>query len=665
MPYGWGMLITRKIGAVLRGKATPRQVMMATVLGGALGFVPGFFLPGDLGGGFAQAPGLILLLLSLALVLNANLAVFGLVTVVAKLLSLVLLSVSYAVGTFLLEGPLQGVFAGLVNGKVTAWFGLEYYATTGGLVVGCVFGVVTGVVLNRSIRALRQRMASVEENSERYQKLSKKRSVRLLTWALLGKGKGKQSWADLAASTKKGLPIRVFGVLLVVVGLASLWVFQQWFSQPILTSNLRSGLQRANGATVDLDTAALDLDAGRLRLENLAIADASDLGRDLFAAAGLVATIDTGELLRKRLVIDELRATDARSGTPRSTPGTLVTRPVPPPPPPPPAGTKTIEDYLADYELYKQRFEQVRDWLQTIAGDDAGSPPAERTPEVIAEERQRQREEVGMARVVATHLLQGAPRVLIRKLDIEGIAITLGGAAEKLDLRGRNLSTDPGLVADAMALGLTAQSDKLQFTFLGSTAANPGVGLTFALRRLAVDDVFGKLKIGGSAPLRGGTMNLGAAGKLAAGGEGFVVDLPLRVELLDTLFALPGAKETKVEKLLLPIGVQGPLLRPSVSLDDKELQQALVAAGKQELAKFVGEHAGKLLEGAPAALQGIVDPSKSPKEMLSAAEQAAKKAADEAKAKAEAEAKKAAEEAKNKLLPGGLQGLLPGQKKKD
>ena len=37
------MLVTRKIGKFLRGKATAPQVMMAAVLGGALGFLPGTF----------------------------------------------------------------------------------------------------------------------------------------------------------------------------------------------------------------------------------------------------------------------------------------------------------------------------------------------------------------------------------------------------------------------------------------------------------------------------------------------------------------------------------------------------------------------------------------------------------------------------------------------
>ena len=117
------MLITRKIGSVLRGNATPFQVMLATTLGGLLGFIPGFFLPGDLGGGFLQAPGLILALLCTVLVLNANLGVFGLATLVGKLLSILLLPLSYRLGVFLLDGPLQGVFRTLINGKVTAWFG--------------------------------------------------------------------------------------------------------------------------------------------------------------------------------------------------------------------------------------------------------------------------------------------------------------------------------------------------------------------------------------------------------------------------------------------------------------------------------------------------------------------------------------------------------------
>ena len=114
------MFFLRKIGAVLRGKATRPQILIAVLLGTCLGFVPGSFLPQDLGGGFMQAPGLIVSLVCLALILNANLALFGLATLFAKLISLPLLPVAVSVGRLVLEGPAEGLFRWLVNAPVFA-----------------------------------------------------------------------------------------------------------------------------------------------------------------------------------------------------------------------------------------------------------------------------------------------------------------------------------------------------------------------------------------------------------------------------------------------------------------------------------------------------------------------------------------------------------------
>jgi len=671
------MWILRKIGSVLRGRVTPLQLMLATTLGGILGFVPGFFLPGDLGGGFLQAPGLIVLLLCCVLVLNANLGVFGLVTLGCKALSVVMLPVSYALGTWLLDGPLQGLFRALINGKVTAWCGFEYYATAGGLVFGLVFGLGSGLLFNRTIGAIRTKMASVEESSELYQKYAQKKWVRFCTWLLLGKGKGKKDWKDLSEQGKVGMPVRIWGVATAVVLVGSLWVFQQWFSTPILTSNTRGALEWMNGATVDLAAAKLDFGEGTLRFSGLAIADSKALDTDLFAADELTATLDTGELLRKRLVIDELRSTSARSGSPRSKKGVILpTKPPPPEPPPPPANTKTIEDYLADFQVWKQRLEQAREWIDVIAGGDE-QPPAGQTPEQRKEDRAEQARAHGIASVVATHLIEAGPRVLIRKIDIEGIGYTLNGKPDKLDLRARNLSDIPSLVPDALSLSLKS-TDSMMLALSGKSKANPALGFECEFRQLAVDNVFKNLRTGGSPPLRGGTLDLRCKGSLSSGKGGMTVDLPLQVALKDTTFALAGAKETKVASLLLPIGLRGPVTSPSVALDDKVLQDALLAAGQKELANFVQGQAGKLLgnlnSSLPAAAQGVIDPSKSPEQIAAdakkKAEDEAKRLEDEAKKKADAEkkrledeaAKKAAEEAK-KVLPGGLKGLVPGGKK--
>jgi uncharacterized protein (TIGR03546 family) len=658
------MLLSRKIGAVFRGKATPRQVMFATVLGGLLGFVPGFFLRGDLGGGFAQSPGLLLLLTCLVLVLNANLAVFGLITLLAKLLSFVLLPVAYAIGVFLLDGPTRGLFEALVNGKVTAWFGLEYYATTGGLVLGLAFGVLAGLVLNKSIRTVRQRMANVEAGSEAYKKHSKKWWVKLLVFLFLGKGKGKQTWRELSESTKKGLPVRLVGVIAAAVLVGGVVVFQSFFSTPILTEKLQLGLESANGATVDLKEARLGLADGRLHFSQLAISDAKDLGKNVFAAEALVATIDTGELLRKRLVIDELRATNATTGSTRTRPGVLRPAEPKPEPPPAPAGQKTAEDWLKDFDQYRERFEQVRDWIERLTGGDAEKK--EPTPKQIEEQRKRQ-EAAGLAKVQATHLLSEAPRVLIRKIDIEGIGCSWRGQQDKLDLRARFLSDAPSLVDEALSFTVQSQGDWLDFGLTGGSKTQRGLGLKFALSNLAVDSVFSQLKIGGTPPVRGGTMALSLDGTLGQQDGELALAMPLQVRMDGATFALGGLKPTLVESLVLPVGLRGPLVRPSVSLDDTTLRDALLRAGKQELANFVQGQAGKLLGGLPPEVSGLIDPNKPPEQMLEDAQQ---KLADEkarleaeAKAKLEAEQKRLEEEAKKKAADEAkkrLRGILPG-----
>lgn len=668
------MFLLRKIGSMLRGNATPLQVMLATVFGGLLGFIPGVFLPGDLGGGLLQAPGLILLLLCCVLVLNANLGVFGLVVLLAKATSFLLLPVSYAIGRWMLDGPLQGMFAGLVNGKVTAWFGLEYYATTGGLVTGLLFGVLCGVLLNRSLRALRAHMAGLEQNSERYQKYASKKWVRLLTWLFLGSGKGKASWQDLATQKKVGMPIRIVGVLMAAVLIASVWVFQSWFSTPILTRTVQGALQSMNGATVDLRAARLGLGDGQLLLDGLAIADKKALDKDLLAADVVTATIDTGELLRKRFVIDEVKATNARGGTVRAVPGIVIPGEPAPPEPPAPAGTKTIEDWLADFEVWKGRLAQAQEWIEAImGGDDTGVP---KTPEQRETERIEQ-EKVGLARVVATHLLEATPRIVIRRIDIEGIGYSIGGKADKFDLRARFLSDAPSLVDEALSFDLKSQSDTMALGLLrpgrSAKGADMGkLGFQFGMKNVAVDSIFGQLKVGGTAPVRGGTMDLamnGAFGRSA--GSGLAIDVPLQVTMKDTTFALSGSAATKVDSLLLPIGLRGPLTKPAVSLDDKVLQDALLAAGQKELANFVQGQAGKLLGGVAPQLQGLVDPGKSVGENADAlkakAEAEAARLAEEAKKKAEEEAKKKLLDEAKKKLPGGLQGLIPGggDKKKD
>lgn len=668
------MLITRKIGKILRGKATRTQVLLAAALGGMLGFVPGFFLPGDLGGGFMQAPGTILALLFAVLILNANLAVFGLVTLLAKLLSFATLPISFGLGRWLLDGPLQGLFRTLVNAPVTAWFGLEYYATTGGLALGLVLGVVAGIGLWAALQGFRRKMAGLEADSERYQRLAGKKSTRFLTWLLFGADKrGKLSYLELADRQKQGLPVRIGGLVVVLLVALGLWLSQRTLAGPLTRSVLQSTLETVNGATADIAGVDLDLVGGRLLVNGLAMADPENLERDNLRAQTLQFDLGTGDLLRKRFVVERLGSSSASHGLPRGTPGKRVGAAPPPPPPPPPGEGKTLEDYLATAKVWKARLQQVQDLLQRFTSSPkAAETDAEREVRVAREKLD------GVTRVRAEHLLQAAPALLVKTMRLEAVEVA-GVDGDSFDVSADNLSSNPALVPQPLQFAVTSKSGRYEFR-----CALTSSGLDFKLGLVGVDaDTVGaQLAVGGQAPIQGGKLDANLQGSLGRGQDGgFTIDLPLQVTLHGTTLSMYGMQPAAVETLTIPLGIRGPLTNPRISLDDKALADALVSAGRKELADQVRARAGKLLEGLPvpgvgAAVGDLIEGKKTPQQLAeeakAAAEAEAKKRAEAELAKQQAELdkqkadlqKKAEDELKKRGL-GGLDELLGGKKKKD
>jgi len=101
------MIITRKFGKLIRGRATPFPIFSAYILGMLIGFVPGV----------QQAPKLLIFWIGCLIILNANLFLAGLVGILGKLLLIALMPVAFAIGRFLLEGPTNPLFASLGNGN--------------------------------------------------------------------------------------------------------------------------------------------------------------------------------------------------------------------------------------------------------------------------------------------------------------------------------------------------------------------------------------------------------------------------------------------------------------------------------------------------------------------------------------------------------------------
>ncbi len=587
-------MITRKIGKLIRGSATPFQIVAACLLGSLLAFLPGF----------KQAPGLFLTWLAILVILNANLFVAGIVGVAAKLVALLIAPVSFAIGRFLLEGPLRGLFEAIVNAPVLAWFGFEYPLVTGGQAMALIFGLVTGVLLVRAARSTWRRLAALESDSAAYQKWMSKRWVKIASFLFVGGLKGKKSYEQLLAR-RFGNPVRVVGLVLVVALGVLGYIGAKFFDDAIVTSMIRSGLESANGATVDLERASLDPTAGSLTLTNLALCDPDHLATNLFAAKSVEAKLSTSDLLRKRATVDLVTVVGATQGDKRAVPGKRLS-------PEPEANedkwklpnTQSLGDLLKNAQVWRERLATLRRWIEKFSGSpkEAQPPPGETGPSYEDVLRERIRV-AGYANYQDVGLIQKAPRLLIRKIEADEVQ-SASLPDEKLALVAENISTQPGLVDQPPRVSIHSASG----TLAASLALDPTAGaamqaqLEFLWKGLPVDDLASQVKTESEKPpVSGGTADVSTKGVLS-----FVdSNLPLVLTLHHTNVQLGGGEPKAVAELTLPtIVVRGPIDHPSLQIPQDAFQKVFSNLVKGELRNRAEEEIQKRT-GADA--KGLLD----------------------------------------------------------
>ena len=587
-------MISRKIGKILRGNATPFQIFSACILGSMVAFLPGL----------TQAPGMFLILFFALAILNANLTMALLVGLIAKLAAIALTPASFAVGRFLLDGPTSGLFQSAINAPVLALCGLEYYTVSGGLLMGLVFGAVAGFVVVRMLTAMRKKMAALEEGSEMFKKLSASKTSRLLTWIFLGPDAKKGSWDDLLQK-KMGMPVRPLGI--AFVGLLAVLVFLlvQFGKGPILTAALQDGLEKANGATVDLKEAKMDLGEGKLTISGLAVADASNLDFDILRAVNLEADIGAASILSKRMKLDRVVISNADHEVKRDTRAYRVGPPpvISEPPPAKDPDSKTIDDYINDAKIWKERLAKVKEWMEKISGpeDEKGGSqaPSPENKEAFEEWLRQQVAVAGYNGVRAEHLLTAAPTFAIGELVIDKLKSSQF-PDETIDINAKNLSTHPWLLKEEKSIVIKSSKDTIGATIqLGGGPSTTGTNaFSFHFRGLPTDQVAGSLKLGGEQAISGGTVDIVSQGNWRHSG-GLVVDLPLQVRLNNVDLTIPGAGKQKVASLDIPIGIEGPLDNPRIKVESKAfanaVKDAAIDKGKQMLQEKAGEQLNKVL----------------------------------------------------------------------
>lgn len=585
------MFFIRKIGKFLRGNATPWQLISASVLGGLLGSFPGL----------AQGPLLFVLLLFLLVVLNANLMVAGLTLLLAKLVTLVLLPVLFKVGVVLLESPLGGLVAPLVNAPVTAWFGLEYYVMIPSLLTGLLVGLLVGIGLVKGLGGFRRKMAGMEEGSETFQRYTSKGWVKALAWILFGGLKGKKSWSELSQA-KRGLPVRPIGLVLVAGLTVLMWLGLQFLDSTIATAVLREELGKVNGATVDVR--ALEIDAGNssVRVTELAMADPADLGTNRFAAEAVQIDISAAQLLAKKMVLDKVEVTGARTGGERRFPGELVVkeREAEEEPKEEDAEDEAIAltDYLERGSKWQGRLQTARRLYDKLAPQGKEAAEEDEEAEKGAKESWQQRlerraREAGYASIQAEGLIRSSPRLRIRELVMGEIRSAESEAI--FAVTGRELSTHPQLVEERGELRIRREDGGFSATVGLPYAGSPSTSeVALEVKDLPVEEL--EEAAGRDLPMDGGSLSIRGSGSIA----GNQLDIPLQVVLRDTTLTVAG-QAVPVSKLPMEVGLVGSLDAPRLALDREALQDAAVdaakEAGKEKLKNVIEEKAGDKLKG--------------------------------------------------------------------
>lgn len=557
------MLITRKIGSLVRGKATPFQIVAACVLGALLGFAPAF----------AQAPALVLLWALALLVLNANLFLAGVVGLLCKLLLLVGMPLWFYLGRALLDGPLQGVFRWMVNAPVLAYSGMDYYVVAGGQLAAVLIGTGVGLALVKSLQGYRRKMSKVSADSERYQTWKSKRWVKILTFIFLGSGRGKVSYEELL-SKRVGNPIRIWGAAVALALMIALGAGVKWLAGPIVREVARGELEKANGATVDLEEVVLELDKGNFEIVGLAMTDPENVDTNIFQAKRITADVSATDLLRKRVAIDHLVVADASTGSQRSRPGVLLD-----------GGRKKAEGVaLPDYNdlegvlenapVWKERLSQVKRWLERLSSGGEEESLKERLAKEIRDR--------GYSSVKAEHLTEGEPAFVLSKFEALGVINPyLDGAT--IDILGNQLSSHPRLLEGSPSITLDSSDDRLAVKM---TLDPAGLANRFeaGFKKVNVDGFAAQLKSDGKPPLSGGTMDLkigGVVGLLDS-------DMVLKAEFADSKMRVAG-EEVSLDGVTLPLAIRGPIDSPSVKLESDFLKNVAVSTAKRKFLEEVGD----------------------------------------------------------------------------
>ena len=585
--------LIRKFFKMVRGGAAPWQIVASCLLGVIIGMIPGF-------------NALVLVALVIFAIVNLSLGLLLIGAVIGKALCLALAPVTFEIGYVIIHQiGLESLFASACQTPFVALMGLDVYCLIGGLPVAIIVGLILGGLIARTIKLVRIGSIAAGAKSAKVQKISSNFIVRILLRILFGKQK--KSMAEMLA-TRHPI-IRKSGVVLLVIIVGLVVVLEVVFLDQIAQSALVGGLEAGVGAEVNVKTVDLSLTGGRFELEGLQITDPDKPTHDMVKIDKLAAELNITDLLTRRVVIEEILIGEMNSGVKRKSPGEVYRRPERPEQP---ASDFSLSDYFEHKDRILEYLAKIKDYLENQ--EKRREERTEPTPEETRERVDEMVKNRGYLNVSAASLLANRPTITIRRIKIDKLPIpNIGTCTVEVNELSSNLAlnekpmdcsakSDTGFDAAALIDFVNAGA----MHKLAVTAPNIPVSAMGLSDKCPLDISQAKVDV-----------------KLDGQFNHKKLALPLVLQLHDMKSAVRGDRKVlgldpataqrmfkNVTKLKVAADIRGAVASPEVHVDMGKtlagLKEALVEAGKAELANMASEHLKKVLpDGLPVKLPGV------------------------------------------------------------
>ena len=267
---------------------------------------------------------------------------------------------------------------------------------------------------------------------------------------------------------------------------------------------------------------------------------------------------------------------------------------------PPPDGN--LEDYLQTAREWKDRLDQIRRVVEDLAGRMPPEGAADSMPPDPANDQadfetwlRAQIDLHGYAGVQASHLLDEAPRLLVRRVEARAIRRS-ERETPVYDLVLASLSTEPRLVNDPPSIELRSSDESISADLsLGRLAREPGANrFDVQVKGMPAAKIVDQLVRKENPPFSGGTLDARIAGSFSLRPL-VTLEGPLEVVLRDSTIHI-GDQTAEIPELPVRLVISGRLDDPSITLDEKAFAAALQKAGADVLASKAREEANSQVD---------------------------------------------------------------------